>query len=101
MKQLRASVFCAREFLRELLDEQHARAVLTLSERIFRFARATLEGREVYDRYQVDPFQAVVTDPRLPLPFNDQRYPQMAKILANDRHRRAADQARRRDAARR
>lgn len=90
LAQLRASVVCAREFLRDLLAAGRVRPSLDLAERIFHLCHGHPRGREIYGRHDVDPFSAVFPDPRLPAAFNDVRYPQMMAQLAARRTRRAA-----------
>jgi len=85
MKQLRASVFCAREFLRELLAAGHHRAVLNLNERIFEFCLNNLHGRVAAAQTGIDPFDAVLCSPELPEKFNAIRCPQMQRRLSERR----------------
>lgn len=89
LRQLRASVACAREFLTDLLTAGKSRAVLKLNERIFSFCHWTDAGRTVQLVHGIDPFNAVLVDPRLPEVFLKQRYPQMVGWL-NARRERAA-----------
>jgi hypothetical protein len=58
---------------------------LTLNERIFHRCCDDRCFRDVYDRHGVDPFQAVLLDPRLPQAFQDKRYPQIAGRLESIR----------------
>jgi len=92
MRQLDASIFCAREWSRSLLDDEarpvseRVRAVLRLNERIFRLCAGNLHFRALHRDRGVDPFDAVLADDvRLPEAFLDTRYPQMCEQL---RHRR-------------
>jgi len=87
LKQLRLSVICAREFIRDMIDSGRVRVALTLNERIFTFSMRNRNGSEVHLRYGVDPFDAVFLDPRLPARFRDIRYPQMKRQLATRRTR--------------
>jgi hypothetical protein len=82
-KQLRASVLCAREFLREILHDGHVRDVLSLTERIFRFRRYHEAARLVLERHGIDLFDAVLDDPALPEAFRTKRLPQMRAELAH------------------
>jgi hypothetical protein len=66
LKQLRASVLCAREFLREILADGHVRDVLRLNERIFRFRRHQEAARLVLARQGIDVFEASSTTLRCP-----------------------------------
>jgi hypothetical protein len=87
LDQLRVSVVCAREWSRALLGEkslsahERGRAVLRLNERIFRKCRSDRCFRAVYGRHDIDPFEAVLIDDRLPKEFRDKRYPQMVASL--------------------
>ena len=90
LRQLRASLLCVKEFLRDLLDTYGAvNDVRRLNERIFRFATKNRSGREVFFKHGVDPFEAVLVDARLPELFRTTRYPQMRQIV-DDQRRRAA-----------
>lgn len=88
LAQLRATVVCTREFILDLLAAGRARPTLDLAERIFHFCHDEPRGRAVYERYGIDPFSAVFADPRLPVEFNEVRYPQMVSRLAVRRARR-------------
>ncbi|HSP81499.1 MAG TPA: hypothetical protein VLQ93_23475, partial [Myxococcaceae bacterium] len=87
LRQMRASIACAREFLGDLLDAEEYRAVLKLNERIFSFCHYTLEGLKVYKVHRIDPFAAVLVDRRLPERFCDTRYLQMVAWLKARRER--------------
>jgi hypothetical protein len=80
LKQLRASVECAREFSKDLLADERVRDVLRLNERIFRFALRD-GGLDVWVRDGVSVMDAVLRDPRLPEAFERVRYPQMRAEL--------------------
>jgi len=89
LKQLRLSVICAREFIRDLVASGRIRVTLTLNERIFTFCLKDRDGREVDAKHGVDPFGAVLADDnRLPALFRETRYPQMQRELAARRARR-------------
>ena len=91
LKQLRLSVICAREFIRDMIDSDRFRVALTLNERVFTFCLKDRDGREVHAKHGVDPFDAVITDDdRLPARFRDTRYPQMQRELTLRRARRRA-----------
>jgi hypothetical protein len=85
LKQLRLSVICAREFVRDMIDSHRIRVALTLNERIYAFCLKDRNGREVHARHGVDPFEAVVVDDRLPARFRDTRFPQMERELTSRR----------------
>ncbi|HTN91389.1 MAG TPA: hypothetical protein VL242_47300 [Sorangium sp.] len=87
LKQLRASVFCAREFQKDLIEDGYIRDALTLNERIFQFCHYNLNGRVIHVRTGIDPFDAVVSHPALPVEFNTLRYPQMKQWLSERRKR--------------
>lgn len=95
MRQLAASVVCARRWSQFILDEDklpeadRVRAVLRLNERVFRRCIDDRRFRAVVLDHGVDPFDAVlVEDPRLPDRLRERRYPQMQVALED---RRAAD----------
>jgi hypothetical protein len=89
LQQLSASVACAGEYLRGLLDAGEVRAVLRLNERIFTFCLKDRDGRLVHTKHGVDPFDAVVADDdRFPAKFRETRYPQMQGELAARRAKR-------------
>jgi hypothetical protein len=91
LKQLGASVACAREFIRDMLASDRTRVALTLNERIFTFCLEDRDGRVVHAKHGVDPFEAVVADDdRLPARFRETRHPQMKRELALRRARRRA-----------
>lgn len=88
LKQLRAAVLCAREFLRDILLEfDKPRDVLKLNERIFRFVTKNRHGRAVFPKFGIDPFDAVLLHDALPEPFRTRRYPQMQTTVARQRVR--------------
>jgi hypothetical protein len=80
-KQLRAAVLCAREYVRDLADAGHVKAASRASERIFRLARYKA-GPEVFARYRINVFDAVLLHPSFPPAFGEKRYPQMAQQVA-------------------
>lgn len=89
LKQLRLSVICAREFIRDVIDSDRIRVALTLNERIFTFCLEDRDGRLIDAKHGVDPFEAVVADDdRLPAKFRETRYPQMRHDLAARRSKR-------------
>ncbi len=91
LKQLRLSVICLREFIRDVIDSERIRVALTLNERIFTFCLEDRDGRQVHAKHGVDPFEAVgADDDRLPAKFRETRYPQMKQELASRRARRHA-----------
>jgi hypothetical protein len=91
LKQLRLSVACAREFIRDMIDSSRIRVALTLNERVFTFCLKDRDGRTVDAKHGVDPFDAVVgDDDRLPNRFRKTRYPQMQRELAIRRAKRRA-----------
>jgi hypothetical protein len=91
LDQLRVSVPVARRWSEAILDDgaldagQGVRAVLSLNERVFEKCCDDWCFRAVYERHGIDPFHAVLQDARLPQAFQDRRYPQMARRLANIR----------------
>jgi hypothetical protein len=97
--QLRRSVACAQQFSLFLLDspgedvEVRIRAVLNLNERVFKRCR-TRPFRDVFFDHEIDPFDAVLVDPRLPDRFQKVRYPQMRMQLEDQRKRSKAQRER-------
>jgi hypothetical protein len=94
-RQLRASILCAHEFLRDVLDgkmeaDDPSRAVLKLNERVFRFCIQDRHAKELYRASGVDPAAAMVIDDRLPEAFRAKRAPQLRALL-DARPRRAVD----------
>lgn len=87
-KQLRASIVCAREALKDILDMpatesfNPVRAALDLNERIFDLCLRDRHGRVVHARTGIDPFDAVLADPRLGEGFTTTRFPQVCARLA-------------------
>jgi hypothetical protein len=78
-RQLRASILCARAFSQLLLDERGeaaVRDVLKLNERIFRFAQEERCSKLASER-EIEAFDAVLDDERLPDKFRSVRLPQM------------------------
>lgn len=78
LKQLRAAILCSREFLGDLVSAQKAREVYGWNEHLFSYALSS-EGIEIYKRYRIDVFKAVLVDDRLDEKFRRLRYPQMRK----------------------
>ena len=87
LNQLWASIRCAREFLLDLLDRGLTRDVLNLNERVFKFCTKHRYGRKVHAVYLLDPFDAVVSDERLPAKFRTIRLPQMRRDLETARQK--------------
>lgn len=84
LDQARASVLCAREYLRDRLgagDARAARAVLRLNERIYRFAWGNMNAHKVLRDHGIDAFDAVLVDDELPRRFLELRYPDMQRRL--------------------
>jgi hypothetical protein len=100
MDQLRRSVVCTKEFSRFLLDSEdvakgeRVRAVLRLNERIYRKCLRDPAFRQVVFVHDVDPFDAVLVDDRLPERFHAKRYPQMVEQIADRRRRSRAQRER-------
>ena len=82
-RQLRASILCTRAFSQLLLDERGdaaIRDVLNLNERIFEFAQEHRSSRLALKR-DIEVFDAVVDDERLPEKFRTIRLPQMRERI--------------------
>jgi hypothetical protein len=100
MEQLRESVTCTREYSRRLLglrsidEKERIRAVLRLNERIFRKCHQDRRFRDVVLDHNVDPFEAVLVDGRLPDEFHSKRHPQMVEKLTTQRNRARAQRKR-------
>lgn len=89
-RQLRASILCARAFSQLLLDERGdagVRDVLSLNERIFRFAQEDRSSRLSLGR-NIEVFDAVLDDERLPEKFRTIRLPQMQDRIRTLRQQR-------------
>jgi hypothetical protein len=90
--QLRASLVCAHEFMRDVLDggfefDGPRRMVLKLNERVFRFCMHDRDAQELYRRHpEIDPARGILDDRRLPKGFHEKRLVQMRELLAT-RHR--------------
>ncbi|MGH2832679.1 MAG: hypothetical protein ACRDK2_07880, partial [Solirubrobacteraceae bacterium] len=88
-RQIRASILCARAFSQLLLDERGdaaVRDVLSLNERIFRFAQEDRYAYLALDR-DIEIFDAVLDDERLPEKFRTIRLPQMQDRIRTLRQR--------------
>ncbi|HEX4838198.1 MAG TPA: hypothetical protein VFV03_06720 [Solirubrobacteraceae bacterium] len=88
-RQLRASILCARAFSQLLLDARGAAAVrdvLKLNERIFHFAQEDRCTRLALHR-NIETFDAVLDDERLPARFRTVRLPQMQNRIRTLRER--------------
>lgn len=90
-RQLRASIACTRAFNTELVAAGHMRDVLKLNERIFRFAQRDQCSRLAAER-DIEVFDAVLDDERLPDKFQTIRLPQMREHIRALRERRRAQQ---------
>lgn len=94
LDQLRASIACTRAYSRELLDALPGRdgikEVLAINERIARMAHREGDWVGLPSRHSgIDPFDAVLLDPRLPAGFRDRRHPQLKAIVDKARERAA------------
>lgn len=68
-----------------IAENERQRAVLKLNERIFKRCCEDRCFQAVHRKYDIDPFDAVLDDERLPDGFSEKRYPQMRKRLASIR----------------
>ena len=84
-QQARVAILTAREFLLDALTVGEVDTVLGANQRIFRLAR---DHARRLAGVGVAPFSAVVSDPRLPLAFNEREYPRMRRAIAGALHRR-------------
>lgn len=93
MTQLRRSVACVPEWSRHLLGNEsvshrkRTRAVLDLNERIFRKCLRSQAFRLLALEHDLEPFDAVLVDDRLPAKFLERRYPQMVSQVERTRER--------------
>ncbi|MBL8605588.1 MAG: hypothetical protein JNK72_26895 [Myxococcales bacterium] len=84
---------CARETLKDILDTPASddfdpvRAALDLNERIFNLCLRDRHGRVVHAQTGIDPFDAVLADPRLGDRFLTVRLPQVRSRLAAQRRK--------------
>ncbi|MBK7580872.1 MAG: hypothetical protein IPI67_11760 [Myxococcales bacterium] len=85
-KQLRAAIYCAREFIAEALAAGEVRQALKMSERIFKFSLKNTAVRLAMDK-NIDVFRAVQSHRAMPENFRKRRYPQMVVELAKERAR--------------
>lgn len=88
LKQLRASVICAREYLKDLVAEaqsdEEQKKIIDLNEEVFRFCTKDWEGSRAHlVPGAADPFSAIVVDGELEklTNFRLQRYPRMKAEL--------------------
>ena len=81
LNQLRVAVAILREYLRELLDLGETRAVLNLNKRVYKFRRNVDAAAKVLSRHQIDVFDAVLVDPRLPEKFHTTEHPKWCRDL--------------------
>lgn len=93
LKQLRAAIVCAREFLRDILANEEipsakrTRVVLGLNERISALAMHA-DGLDVFIRHSMDVMSGMLVDDALPDAFRAKRLPQlMAKVEEKRRSR--------------
>lgn len=87
IRQLKASILCAREFIREL-SAYDARAACNLNERVFRFASDGYATR-LHTLHGVEVFDAVACVDALPEKFQTIRYPQMQAQVSLKRVKRS------------
>lgn len=85
-KQLRAAIYCAREFIAEMLSAGEVRQALRMSERIFKFSLGDTAVRLALDK-KIDVFRAVRPHRAMPEKFRKRRHPQMVTELAKERAR--------------
>jgi hypothetical protein len=90
--QLRAAILCAKEFGRDLL-EQDPFAALKSNEHVFDIARYGA-GPLVYVRYGIDVLGAVVDDPGMPEKFYSERLPRVRANVTRAREKQRAADAR-------
>lgn len=100
MTQLTRSIDCARAWSHHLLGEEsiskteRRRAVLDLNERIFGKSVHSRAFRRLALDHEIEPFEAVLVDDRLPAKFRERRYPQMVEQIETTRERARANRGR-------
>jgi hypothetical protein len=79
LSQARASVLCAREYLRDMLCQGEPSVIRARNwiERIFRFRTKNPAGKQIAVDYGIDVFDAMLVDQRMGEKFLTIRYPQM------------------------
>jgi len=87
--QLRASIVCAREALRDIIDEGLVHEVRKLNKRIFKFAAYDPHALTVYIEHNIDVFDAILLDDRLPREFLDNGYQRWRERVAKQRSKKA------------
>ncbi|HSM93836.1 MAG TPA: hypothetical protein VLT47_13215 [Anaeromyxobacteraceae bacterium] len=87
-QQARVAILCGREFLRDALDAGEVETVHGFNQRIFRFAR---DHARRCAASGLQPFDAVVVDPRLPEAFRTRDYPRMQRSMEHALHRGGRD----------
>jgi hypothetical protein len=96
--QLEASVYCAREYLREMIASK-PHAVLEWNERLYQFRTKNRVAHYVSQHYGIDVFDSVVTGPELNPIFISKRYPQMLERVNALRTNEAARRRRSKDSS--
>jgi hypothetical protein len=86
MRQLRAAVICARQYLIDMAVTD-PRGAMKWNERIFRFRTKVKAGKGIADEHQVDVFDAIAVCAEFPEAFIAKRYPQMQAQVARLRKR--------------
>jgi hypothetical protein len=76
LRQLRAAILCARAYVGEAIEDGDLKRALRANEHAYKTARYK-GGAQVHTRHHIDPFDAVLADPRLPDKFLAERYPRM------------------------
>ncbi len=94
LRQARASILCAREYVADLIEEGQVDDAMALIKKIFRFARTGLHVKRAYQMFGLEPFDAITPHPSLPAAFREKNYPQMQEDIAARRAkwRRAYDE---------
>lgn len=88
--QLRASIYCAREFIGDLAresDPKRKRAAINLSKEVHEFCIGDLHALQLYDTHAIDAFEAVMPHEGLPERFRTEHYPRMVQSLRDKRER--------------
>lgn len=91
LRQLEASVICAREYIAKLAaeadDDGKCKLARDASERVFKFAVNEHQAQRLYLARDIEVFDAVVSLDCFPEMFRERRYPQMLHEMSKRRRR--------------
>lgn len=95
LRQLEVARHVLVPYIGDLIDENGPRQGLKQINSLFEYARRDMNARLLYDQFAIDPALAVRDYRGLSEAFRARRLPQMLRILADDRARRAEARLRR------